>query len=388
MQSKKGRLEGGVFGFLQQNQFDHGLGTDKLGRNDPCWCHSGKKYKRCHLGRGNEAQLPFAAIASKVIKSAELSTCLHPEASARTCGKVVAAHTLQRARVLKAMKDQSNKVLTFFPLTYLLDGRIKLHSRGWQQASTFAAFCDKHDAATFAPLETVPFSGTKEQIFLIAYRALCWEVFQKHRAVKSGTVARALVDRGASEFVQVLAQQHMSVTYAGFGKGLESLRATKREMDVAFGSREYSAFETCEIVLDGYLAVAGTGAITPNRTPSGVRLQELLRIERLELLAFGVDIKPNQFRFLFHWSKTEKSPCAYMKELVALNDQELAEFLVQFLFAHCENTYFARSWWEGLKSNDREFLTKLMENVNPYDNPPQYELKRRLAPWRVISRIC
>jgi preprotein translocase subunit SecA len=23
--------------------------TKKLGRNDPCWCGSGKKYKRCHL---------------------------------------------------------------------------------------------------------------------------------------------------------------------------------------------------------------------------------------------------------------------------------------------------------------------------------------------------
>ena len=21
---------------------------DKLGRNDPCWCGSGKKYKKCH----------------------------------------------------------------------------------------------------------------------------------------------------------------------------------------------------------------------------------------------------------------------------------------------------------------------------------------------------
>jgi preprotein translocase subunit SecA len=21
---------------------------EKLGRNDPCWCGSGKKYKRCH----------------------------------------------------------------------------------------------------------------------------------------------------------------------------------------------------------------------------------------------------------------------------------------------------------------------------------------------------
>ncbi|EIZ0312434.1 SEC-C metal-binding domain-containing protein [Vibrio parahaemolyticus] len=23
----------------------------KLGRNEPCWCGSKKKYKRCHLGR-------------------------------------------------------------------------------------------------------------------------------------------------------------------------------------------------------------------------------------------------------------------------------------------------------------------------------------------------
>jgi len=22
----------------------------KLGRNDPCWCGSGKKYKKCHMG--------------------------------------------------------------------------------------------------------------------------------------------------------------------------------------------------------------------------------------------------------------------------------------------------------------------------------------------------
>ena len=22
-----------------------------VGRNDPCWCGSGKKYKKCHLGK-------------------------------------------------------------------------------------------------------------------------------------------------------------------------------------------------------------------------------------------------------------------------------------------------------------------------------------------------
>lgn len=25
------------------------LGYRSLGRNDPCWCGSGQKYKRCHL---------------------------------------------------------------------------------------------------------------------------------------------------------------------------------------------------------------------------------------------------------------------------------------------------------------------------------------------------
>ncbi|MEK9208417.1 MAG: SEC-C metal-binding domain-containing protein, partial [Patescibacteria group bacterium] len=25
-----------------------GIGKNKLGRNDPCWCGSGKKYKKCH----------------------------------------------------------------------------------------------------------------------------------------------------------------------------------------------------------------------------------------------------------------------------------------------------------------------------------------------------
>ena len=27
----------------------------KLGRNDPCWCGSGKKFKKCHLGKDGES---------------------------------------------------------------------------------------------------------------------------------------------------------------------------------------------------------------------------------------------------------------------------------------------------------------------------------------------
>ena len=30
-------------------QMQAGGGHGKIGRNDPCWCGSGKKYKKCHF---------------------------------------------------------------------------------------------------------------------------------------------------------------------------------------------------------------------------------------------------------------------------------------------------------------------------------------------------
>jgi methionyl aminopeptidase len=44
------------------------------GRNDPCWCGSGKKYKKCHLGRDRVAKGPVPAAAPRAgiaLKTAE-----------------------------------------------------------------------------------------------------------------------------------------------------------------------------------------------------------------------------------------------------------------------------------------------------------------------------
>ena len=39
--------------YLQQTFRADGAG--KLGRNEPCWCGSGKKYKKCHLNEDQQA---------------------------------------------------------------------------------------------------------------------------------------------------------------------------------------------------------------------------------------------------------------------------------------------------------------------------------------------
>ncbi len=38
--------------------------TGKVGRNDPCWCGSGKKYKKCHMGNDKENAAAAAAAAA------------------------------------------------------------------------------------------------------------------------------------------------------------------------------------------------------------------------------------------------------------------------------------------------------------------------------------
>jgi len=57
----------------------------KIGRNDPCWCGSGKKFKKCHYGRESmEAQNPFFS-EKQLIKNFSKKYCLHPNANENEC---------------------------------------------------------------------------------------------------------------------------------------------------------------------------------------------------------------------------------------------------------------------------------------------------------------
>jgi hypothetical protein len=360
---------------------------NKIGRNNLCWCGSRRKYKWCHLIRVDEKRLPFEAIASQVNKASKVQFCLHPDASATSCGAVVSAHTLQRSRVLKAIADAKNEVLTFFPFELDPHGKLKLHRRGWRKASTFFAFCKRHDDEAFAPLEKASFIGTMEQIFLIAYRAVCWELYQKTRAVKANRTYRDLLDRGSPVVIQRPVQRLLNVQNAAFQKGLNYLVAAKSRMDSAFQAKDYSEFSAYEIEIVGPVGIAATGAITPNRLMNGTILQSLRDPKAvIQWLAFGVDVRDNGASIVFLWRAADPAPTAVVEEFTELEDSKLSEFLAQFFFAYCENTYFAARWWASLNRDEQDFLIGLMANSNPYYFPPEFKLGLRISPWRAISR--
>jgi hypothetical protein len=136
----------------------------KTGRNEPCWCGSGKKYKKCHLGRENEPPHSFARLFAEMKLKTRHKQCLHPEASYQECStRIIDAHTIQKSGPLKRIVDDTSHVLTFSRDS---NGHFKTEKIGWQKASTFKGFCSKHDKQMFSCIEDEPFIGTLEQCFI------------------------------------------------------------------------------------------------------------------------------------------------------------------------------------------------------------------------------
>jgi SEC-C motif len=361
----------------------------KPGRNEPCWCGSGKKYKKCHLNRASETHLPFGALVREMQTAWDQKKCLHPQAAPGVCDRIVSAHTIQRSRVLQRIADSSNHVRTFHPLKPdLSTGRLELRRVGWREASTFTGFCAKHDSAVFKPLEEADFAGSAEQCFLVGYRALCHEVYQKAGLIRSYPRMRDLVDRGLDPEYQRELQGFWANHNAGAEKGLEDCRKLKSVMDEQLLKRDYSGCSRTVIYFRGELCVASAGTVSPNRDMDGNILQILHDPgSAIEELPFGIVTTANGGAAVFSWQACDSAPNRFVQSLLAKGEQKLPGLLVQFIFAYIENTYFSDDWWNSLSRVDREHIESLAAIGDPYDATFNYSPSLTLVPWKITDIV-
>ena len=218
--------------------------TLRIGRNDPCWCGSDRKYKHCHQNRRHEVPLPTGQFRAMVdSRFGENRICLHPDAP-MGCGKVIRALTLQRSGIIKRLVGTDNHVRSFYPLEWDQQGNPKIHRIGWRNASTFSGFCDKHDGQLFSAIENQPFVGSDRQVFLIGYRALCHELYQKQAATDLEPVLAENLDRGGLESDQQVTQTKLAISSAGRRAGLQEVRVLKSTFDQILRIEDYGGLHT------------------------------------------------------------------------------------------------------------------------------------------------
>ena len=322
--------------------------AEKIGRNDPCWCGSGQKYKKCHYGRQKETQLPLPALGRILRRGWQRKECLHPEARAGLCGKIINAHTIQRARVLSRITNDQSRVLTFFQSSREDNNSYPPREVGWRDASTFTGFCSVHDSV-FAPLEVHDFVASPEQLFLLGYRAICHELYQKSSSASVQPLIRSMIGKGRSQAEQREIQDMVRAFGDGVISGREWAMTTKCSMDRDLLSADFGRLSSWVAYFDGPLSVVSTGAVTPNFDLQG---RELLKLHDLssevEPIFFGTVSTSTGGAAVFCWHREHDIPGRFMQSLASCEQQRLPTMIAEFMFAYIENTYFSHDWWNSL----------------------------------------
>jgi hypothetical protein len=355
------------------------------GRNDPCWCGSGVKFKKCHLGREDEQPLHPGELQRSIRQDFCKKGCLHPEAAVGLCNKIIDAHTVQRANTLQALLDAENHVLSFHPFVPDSDGQPKLQKLGWRKASTFTGFCGNHDSKTFEPVERGAFSFTPETAFLLTYRALCHEYFQKQASARARLHHQPLIDRGQSPERQREIQHRFRLGLAGVQKAIDDLVEIKRLADKDLLARDYTNWQFVCLAFSGPLCFAASGAPTPNQDLLRAPLQTLHDpTSILQHLYVSVVASERSPRVVLGWRKEHSAPRRFVDSLLAAPSRLFPAYFVQYVFAHLENVYFSSEWWESLARIDQERIRALAVNANAYYFPPEYTPSPSV-PWSLES---
>jgi len=249
----------------------------KLGRNDPCWCGSGIKFKKCHLGRESEPQVQPWEASAMFRKAFSAKLCSAPVDMHADCSrKIIRAHTVPRSGSLAKIAENGHVYALVPSLENLIKHQGVLHPQlvGINSASTFTGFCSYHDNKLFAPIEQQQFTGTEEQCFLLAYRAQAREVFTKTAAAASAKDHLTL-DRGRSVVAQMEIQAFASAYNEGLQAAMKDIAHHKPRFEAPLISGDYSTVRAYVVSFDDPPPVMCSGAFGPEQDFSGRNLQDL-----------------------------------------------------------------------------------------------------------------
>ncbi len=336
------------------------MSNKKIGRNDPCWCGSGLKYKKCHLIRSKEEPIK-AFEADKHFRSAyNKEYCCAPEELKKECsGDIVKAHSVSKSSALKAISEDGHVYGFKITLQNLAKSNGCLHPEkiGINQASTFTGFCSTHDNKLFEPVETGSFNESKEECFLYAYRALCKEYFTKKAAIDLESFGKNL-DAGKSSEEQRAYQQQFKAMGLGLKAGMADLIKRKSIFDEMLLSKELDKFQSFVMKFNAVPTIAASGGKNIIYDFEGNRLQDLGDLNKLPRAIYYNYFSSNENGYvILSWtSDSDDVASQFVTSLNKMKPARVSDALIRFIFYSCENLYVSPVWWERLEIDKRKSL--------------------------------
>jgi hypothetical protein len=325
-----------------------------------------------------------------------IGECLHPDAGPKTCkGNIIKAHTIPRNGGLSTIAKDGH-VYNCLGYNKSMDGRLSLEKDpnrvGIRQASTFTGFCGSHDNELFAPIETQPFTGSPDQVHLLAYRSICHELFAKLKDREMTPTQRSL-DKGKPLPIQRALQEYVTLRQTGVSKAIEELEELKSHHDTMLLGSDYSGINSYVVWIDSAPEILCSAIHQATHDFRGNLIQRLGNLDsNAHWLNFSLIATDGGGAAVFSWPAEHSISEQFIDTLDELADDELPHAIVRFMFEFFENTYFSTEWWDRLGKAERLNLMKRQCR----DISPAFEFPRpddclkddgiRVVQWQVRSR--
>ncbi|MBO9441689.1 SEC-C domain-containing protein [Phaeobacter italicus] len=348
------------------------MNSAKLGRNEKCWCGSGKKYKNCHLGRENEEADNIWDSVGQLTKAFSQKECMSPDCLKMDCeGAIISAHTVPRGSSLKKIATNSH-VLGLKPDMADLqktNGKIRFKKLGVRQASTFNGFCAKHDREFFSCVENEDFVARPDQCLAVCFRAVSRELYAKRA---SSVVDDILVgaDKGKSQEEQIM----MNMLRRNFGAGTQSaireLEHAHKLIGDAFATGQTHKVRSYVLLFAETLPMMFSGGFSPSKDITGVQLQDLSNLgkdaEQLFLSAFGTE---SGSAMVCSWIERKYAIGKTIAEQVCkLPVDQQANWIAETAFLRMENIFLSPRWYSAIDDKVKKRIDRLvMSGVNPFN---------------------
>ncbi len=342
----------------------------KLGRNDPCWCGSGLKYKKCHLNRHLKPRPTIEESIKTFNKIFDKRYCLHPGAKTGNCdGDIVRAHTVQRSGGLSKIAHTKHVYRLMPKLSYSPPSFSIIPKRiGINEASTFTGFCQIHDTKTFERIEKVPFTAEVDQIFLLAYRALSREVFMKSNQLELIDFMHDQ-DKGLDTLAQIEFQGFIKSYGYGVALGAATMNRQKEKYDKALLNDVYTSlnYYVAYIEETPEFLCSGTSIVETDFLGRGYNQLGRSDIEQ-EIITFSIVPIDDGGAIVFATLDNGDDIKSFFQSIVSLNETELPNAFARYTFEYYENTFISPLWWDKLDSHIKEsIIDRFSSGLKPDD---------------------
>ncbi len=334
-------------------------------RNAPCWCGSGKKLKKCHLGREQQSKdSPWVAIDANR-KAFCQKKCLAHDVGLGPCeGGIIKAHTVSRGcNLSKIAKD--SRVLQYDADIKKLSkngGKLSLKEVGIRQASVFNGFCKKHDQELFSCIENDTFTARPDQCLAVAYRTLSRELYNKDAQSHQRETLRG-IDKGTSPVEQFAIQNMLEEIRVGNEAARRETRVTHAALTAAMVSNKSNILSSLVFEFPSILPFMFAGGWSPFSDLYDSELQDGYADELLEQIFVYSFVSGDKTLICFSWQNNPNAP----GEIIAKQVQELpvdqqASACLQLTMKHIENVFFNPDWMRSLSAPERDKLDKLINS--------------------------